>query len=164
MRYVWAFNVASRIWSKWPDIPTAGAADIEGERNIICAESRLWRCGDGFGKVVYLDIVRDDVNDFSGVGELGVSPKTGNWETASFGPITVSGEESKDDEIEAKMGRSGIHLAEAYPVPRTGAGLCAITTGAGREYLLLFMEQEGKGSMLGDVWSFQHLTRRRRRC
>ena len=30
-----------------------------------------------------------------------------------------------------------------------------ITTSAGREYLLLFMGQEGKGSMLGDVWSFQ---------
>jgi hypothetical protein len=48
-----------------------------------------------------------------------------------------------------------MYLAEAYPVPRTGAGFVPITTGAGREYLLLFMGQEGEGSMLGDVWSFQ---------
>jgi hypothetical protein len=73
----------------------------------------------------------------------------------SFGPVKVSGEGSKDDEIEAKMARLGMHLAEAYPMPRTGAGFVPITTGAGREYLLLFMGQEGRGSMLGDVWSFQ---------
>ena len=155
LRDVWAFDVASRIWSQWPDIPTAGAEDIAGEGNIICTESRLWRCGDGFGKVVYLDIVRDDIDDFSGVGEMGVSPKTGSWETVSFGPIKVSGEGSKDDEIEAKMGRPGMQLAEAYPVPRTGAGFVPVTTGAGREYLLWFMGKEGRGSMLGDVWSFQ---------
>jgi hypothetical protein len=118
-------------------------------------ESRLCRCGDGFGKVAYLEIVRDRVDDFSGVGELGVSPKTGSWETVSFGPVNASREESKDDEIEAKMGRLVMHLAEAHPVPWTGAGFVLITTGAGREYLLLFMGQEDKGSMLKDVWSFQ---------
>jgi hypothetical protein len=155
LRDLWAFDVASRIWSQWPDIPAAGAEDIAGVGNIVCTESRLWRCGDGFGKVTYLDIVRDDIDDFSGVGEIGVSPKTGKWETVSFGPIKVSGEGSKDDEIEAKMGRPGMNLAEAYPVPRTGAGFVPITTGAGREYLLLFMGEEGRGSMLGDVWSFQ---------
>jgi hypothetical protein len=155
LRDVWAFDVASRIWSQWPDIPATGVEDVAREGNIICTESRLWRCGDGFGKVVYLDIVRDEIDDFSGVGEMGVSPKTGSWGTVSFGPIKVSGEGSKDDEIEAKMGRPGMHLAEAYPVPRTGAGFVPVTTGAGREYLLLFMGKEGQGSMLGDVWSFQ---------
>ena len=102
MRDVWTFDVASRIWSKWLDIPAAGAADIEGEGNI-----------------------------------------------------NASREESKDDEIEAKMGRLVMHLAEAHPVPWTGAGFVLITTGTGREYLLLFMGQEDKGSMLKDVWSFQ---------
>jgi hypothetical protein len=141
---VWTFDVASRIWSKWPNIPAAGAADIEGERNIICTESRLWRCGDGFGKVVYLEIVRDKVDDFSGMDELGVSPKTGKWEMVSVGPINVSGEESKHDEIEAEMDRSGMHLAEAYPVPWTGVGFVPISMDAGREYLLLFMERRTK--------------------
>jgi hypothetical protein len=155
LRDIWTFDVASRIWSQWPDITAAGAEDVAGAGNIVCTESKLWRCGDGFGKVIYLDIVRDDIDDFSGVGEIGVSPKTGKWETVSFGPIKVSGESSIDDEIEARMGRPGMHLAEAYPVPRTGAGFVPITTGAGREYLLLFMGEEGRGSMLGDVWSFQ---------
>jgi hypothetical protein len=99
--------------------------------------------------------MRDDFDDFSGVGELGVSPKTGNWEAVSFGPITVAGEGGKADNIEAKMGRPGMHLAEAYFVPRAGTGFVPITTGVGREYLLLFMGQEGLGSVLGDVWSFQ---------
>jgi hypothetical protein len=42
------------------------------------------------------------------------------------------------------MGKPGMHLAEAYSVPRIGAGFVSITTGAGREYLLLVMGQEGK--------------------
>jgi hypothetical protein len=88
--------------------------------------------------------VRDKVDDFSGVDELGVSPKTGKWEMVSVGPINVSGEESKYDEIEAEMGRPGMHLAEAYPVPRTGVGFVPISMGAGREYLLLFMERRTK--------------------
>jgi hypothetical protein len=155
LRDVWAFDVASRIWSRWLDIPSAGAEEIEGEGTIICTESRLWRCGDGFGKVVYLDLVRDAIDDFSGVGELGVSPKTGNWQTVSFGPITVSGEGSQDDDVEAKISRPGMHLAEAYPLPRIGAGFVPMTTGAGREYLLFFMGQEGRGIVMGDVWSFQ---------
>jgi hypothetical protein len=117
---VWVFDVASRIWSQWPDIPAASAEEIGAEGNIICTQRRLWRCGDGFDKVVYLDIMRDDFDDFSGVGELGVSPKTGNWEAVSFGPVTVAGEDGKADNIEAKMGRPGVHLAEAYPVPRAG--------------------------------------------
>jgi hypothetical protein len=89
LRHVWTFDNASRIWSKWPDIPATRTADIEDEGNTICTESRLWRCGDVFGKVVYLEIVRDKVDNSSGAGELGVSPKTGNWEMASFGPINV---------------------------------------------------------------------------
>jgi len=100
--------------------------------------------GDGFGKVVYLEIVRDKVDDFSGMDELGVSPKTGKWEMVSVGPINVSGEESKHDEIEAEMGRPGMHLAEAYPAPRTGVGFVPIFMDVGREYLLLFMERRTK--------------------
>lgn len=73
----------------------------------------------------------------------------------SFGPITVSGESSKDDDVEAKISRPGMHLAEAYPVPRIGVGFVPMTTGAGREYLLFFMGQEGRGNVMGDVWSFQ---------
>jgi hypothetical protein len=145
LRDVWTFDVTSRTWSKWPDIPAAGAAEIEGEGNIICTESRLQRCGDGFGKVVSLEIVKDKVDDFSGVGELDVSSKTDNWKTASFGPINVSGEESKDDEIEAKMSRPEVHLAEAYPVPRTRAGFVPITTGAEREHLAAVHGAGGQG-------------------
>jgi hypothetical protein len=78
LRDVWTFDVTSRTWSKWPDIPATGATEIEGEGNIIYTKSRLQRCGDGFGKVVYLEIVRDKVDDFSGVGELDVSSKTSN--------------------------------------------------------------------------------------
>ena len=144
-----------RTWSKWPDISAAGAAEIEGEGNIICTESRFWRCGDGFGGAVYLEIVRDKVADFSGVGKLDVSPKTSNWETASFGPINVSGEASKDDEIEAKMSRPEAYLAETYPVPRTGRALYRSPRARKGSILLLFMGQEVKGSMLRDVWSFR---------
>jgi hypothetical protein len=150
LRDVWTFDVASRIWSKWPDIPAAGVADIEGEGNIICTEGRLWRCGDGFGKVVYLEIVRDKVDDFSRVDELGVSPKTGNWETVSFGPIR----RVRTMKLKRRWAGQG---ASSWGVPYATdwGGFVLITTDAGREYLLLFMGQEGKESMLRDVWSFQ---------
>ena len=152
LRDVWAFDVASRIWSKWHDVPPPGPEDIAEEGIICCTQSRLWRCGDGFGKMSYLDIVRDDFDDFAGKGELGVSPKSGDWQSITFGGN--AGAQGEDEKGAAKA-ETPMGQAERLPVPRKGAGFVPVSTGAGREYLLLFMGQEGRGSNLGDVWSFQ---------
>ena len=150
LRDVWTFDVSSRAWAQWPSLPDPGPEDVAGEGQIICMESRLWRVGDGFGKMYSLAIVRDDADDESGKGELGVSPKSGEWEVFDFG-ATAAAEGEK--EVEEQKGPTS--RADELPLLRKGAGFVPITTGAGREYLLYFMGEDAPGSMVTDMWSFQ---------
>lgn len=151
LRDVWAFDVASRIWSRWPDVPPS---DVEaGEGNILCIESRLWRCGDGFGKVAHLDVVRDQFDDMGGKGELGVSPRNGKWEVHSFG--VKPGYEELEREVEKKMGGNPTKTESLFPARRKRSGFLPVTTGQGRDYLVLFMGENGPRELLDDVWSFQ---------
>ncbi|MCJ1338026.1 hypothetical protein MMC09_003310 [Bachmanniomyces sp. S44760] len=138
---LWAFDVASRMWSKLPDAP-------EPTRSGTCltfTRNRLYRYG-GFdgtnelgGEMDCLELVRSTFDDQSGKGNLGVSPRTGTWETISFPSDKQS------------------------PGHRSVAGLEAITTGQGRNFLLLFMGErnpdssgnDAAGQFWGDVWSYQ---------
>lgn len=151
LRDVWAFDVGSRIWSRWPDLPEANVD--AGEGNILCFESRLWRCGDGFGKVAHLDIVRDTFDDMGGKGELAVSPKTGEWEVHTFG--VKPGFEETEKEVEKKMGGKPTNADSLFPEQRKRAGFVSVTSGQGREYLLLLMGEKGPHEVMNDVWSFQ---------
>ena len=150
LRDVWAFDVASRVWSRWPDIPDSGVGD--GEGNICCIESRLWRCGDGFGKVAHLDIVRQQFDDISSEGEYGIGPKSGKWEVHSFG--VKEGYEEVEVAVEKKMGKPS-NAESLFPPRRKRSGFVPVTTGQGREYLLLLMGETGPKGVLGDVWSYQ---------
>lgn len=150
LRDVWTFDVSSRVWARWPDIPSPGPEDVAFEGSICCVESRLWRVGDGFGKVMYLDIVRDDADHGSGKSELGVSPKDGKWRVLSF--VETSAEQTQSD---AEKLPSPVVNAGNLPMPRKGAGYVPISTGAGREYLLYFMGEDGPGSTVKDAWTFQ---------
>jgi Kelch motif/Galactose oxidase, central domain len=151
LRDCWAFDIASRIWSRWPDVP---GSDVEiGEGNICCVESRLWRCGDGFGKVAHMDIVRNQFDDMSGKGELGVSPKSGEWEVHAFG--VKAGDEELEKAVEKKMGAKPTNTNSLFPARRKRSGFIPVTTGQGRDYLLLFMGENGPRDVLDDVWSFQ---------
>jgi Kelch motif/Galactose oxidase, central domain len=151
LRDVWAFDVASRIWSRWPDVPKSDAGD--GEGNICCIESRIWRCGDGFGKVAHFEVVRNQFDDMSGKGELGVSPKTGKWETQTFG--VKPGQEELEEKVEKKMGGKPTNTESQFPAQRKRSGFLPVTTGQGRDYLLLFMGENGPQEFMDDVWSFQ---------
>jgi hypothetical protein len=150
MRDVWAFDVASRVWSQWPSVPDVGAEEVAGEGRICCTESRLYRVGDGFGKVDWLDLVRDEIDDFSGKGEWGVGPKSGRWERS---------EEKTQEKLDVKEAgepsKPPLTKVDDMPVPRKGYGLLPITTGAGREYLLMLLGEDGSRSMVKDLWSFQ---------
>lgn len=151
LRDVWAFDVASRTWSRWPEVPESEVED--GEGNICCIESRLWRCGDGFGKVAHMDIVRHQFDDITSKGEYGVGPKTGNWEIHSFG--VTPGQEGLEKEVEKKMGGKPTNTKSLFPSRRKRSGFLPVTTGQGREYLLLFMGETGPKDVLDDVWSYQ---------
>jgi hypothetical protein len=77
LRDTWSFDVYSRMWARLPDLPDPGVEEVAGDGRLFCAESRLWRVGDGFGKIAYLELSRDVADDFSGKAEIGITPKTG---------------------------------------------------------------------------------------
>lgn len=151
LRDTWAFDVTSRSWSLWPTLPEPGPEDVAGEGRIFCKDSRLWRVGDGFGKVSYLEISRDIASDFSGKSELGVTPKTGQWTTLSFGATAkAQAQDEKQDTTKGPTAR-----ADELPIPRRHAGFLPTTTGAGREFLVYFMGEDAPGSTVADIWTFQ---------
>ena len=137
---VWAFDLAVRLWSRLPDAP--GSA--RGGPNLTFAQNRLYRFGgfDGkneLGGLDYLDLSTSSFNDKGGKGGLAVIPFTGKWETVNT-------------------------QAEAMtPGDRSVAGLQPITTGHGRNYLVLFLGEgdpsslghEGAGRFYDDVWCYQ---------
>ncbi|KAF7508777.1 hypothetical protein GJ744_008654 [Endocarpon pusillum] len=151
LRDAWAFDVASRIWSRWADVPSSDGED--GDGNICCIESKLWRCGDDFGKVAHFDIVRDEFDDMSGKGELGVGPKTGEWKVHTFG--VKPGQEKLEKQVEEKMGGKPTNTESLFPARRKRSGFIPVTTGQGRDYLLLVMGEKGPQEVVDDIWSFQ---------
>lgn len=132
---LWGFDVASRTWSPYPDAP----GPARGGASLAYANHRLYRFG-GFngekqlgGQIDHLDV--SAVVERSGKTDIPVGTHTGSWETAAA-----------PDEI-----------------ARSVAGLHFITTGQGRNYLLLLLGEknasanghEGAGQFWDDVWSFQ---------
>ena len=138
---VWAFDIASRIWSQYADAP----GPARGGPSLCVTKSRLYRYG-GFdgekelgGPIHSLRLTRSTFDDKGGKGELAVAPLTGQWEG-----------------LEAPIGTP-------MPGNRSVAGLQPITTGQGRNYLLLFLGEkdpsssghDAAGRFWDDVWSFQ---------
>ncbi|KAJ9614154.1 hypothetical protein H2200_002290 [Cladophialophora chaetospira] len=142
LRDTWSFNVGTRVWTRLPDIPDAGPSEIANEGKLVYLNGKLWRLGDGFGRVLYLDIAEHQSQPDASVEP----PKADKeWQVISFGT------EPTDPNINTSSSTStSAHL----PMPRLSAGLLPITTGSGREYLLYFMGWEKSGS-LNDFWSFQ---------
>ena len=138
---VWAFDVAARTWSPFPDTSQPG----RGGASLAFVQDRLYRFG-GFdgtielgGQLDYLDVKVSTFNDKGGIGELCLSPLTGNWEKMELDASIVG------------------------PGPRSVAGLQPVTTGQDRSYLLLFFGErspsssghQGAGTFWDDIWSFQ---------
>ncbi len=138
---LWGFDVRSRTWKEFP----AGPGKPRGGTSIAVSKSRIYRYGgfNGEGEEEgYLDILElglDTFNDISGQEEVAISDK-GPWHTLNF----------QEEEMK-------------FPGNRSVTGLQAITTGMGREYLILFFGErdpssqghEGAGKFWGDVWAFQ---------
>ncbi|KAL8900647.1 MAG: hypothetical protein Q9207_005593 [Kuettlingeria erythrocarpa] len=138
---LWGFDVAARTWSPFPDAPGEG----RGGASLTFAQNRLFRFGGFNGKVElggqtdYLDTVTSTFDDAGGRGEMAVVSATGKWETVMAG--------------------------QGSPMPgdRSVAGLVPVTTGQGRNYLVLLLGErdpsssghEGAGQFWDDVWSFQ---------
>lgn len=138
---VWAFDIASRVWSQFPDAPGA----TRGGPSLTVSQGRLYRFG-GFdgqkelgGSIQFLRLTNSTRDNRDGKGEPAAAPLTGQWE-------------SLEPPAETPM-----------PGDRSVAGLHPITTGQGRHYLLLFLGErdpsssghEAAGKFWDDVWSFQ---------
>lgn len=138
---VWAFNIASRLWTQFPDAP----GPARGGPSLTISQERLYRFG-GFdgekelgGAIQFLRLVTSKSDDKGGKGQLAVAPLNGQWES-----------------VEPPVGT-------LMPGDRSVAGLQPVTTGQGRHYLLLFLGErdpsssghEAAGKFWDDVWSFQ---------
>ena len=137
---VWAFDTQARTWSQYPDAP----GPARGGPSLTFTQNRLYRFGgfDGkteLGELDYLDVSVSGSNDGSGSAELAIIPTSGKWETVT----SPAGAKTPGD--------------------RSVAGLQPITTGQGRNFLLLFLGEgnpsslghEGAGKFYNDVWSYQ---------
>lgn len=138
---VWAFDIASRVWSQFPDAPDPAW----GVPSLILSRERSYRF-EGFdgekllgGPIQFLRLTKIVFDDKDGKGEMSVTLLTGQWEDVE--PPTD------------------------IPMPRdhSVAGLPPVTTGQGHHYLLLFLGDrdpsnlghEAAEKFWADVWSFQ---------
>ena len=134
---VWSFDIAAKTWSQLPDAP----GPPRGGSCLAFAQNRLYRFG-GFdgqnelgGQLDYLEIESPSLNGKDGEGELGTFSRQ-TWDTSKF---------------------------DEGPGSRSVAGLLPLTTGQGRNFLLLFLGErspsskghDGAGAFWGDVWSYQ---------
>lgn len=141
MADVWMFDVAARFWSKLPDAPGAP----RGGPGLAFSRDRLYRFG-GFdgekelgGQIDYLQMAKATFDNKGGRGELALVLRSGKWET-----------------IDVKEG-------DQAPGNRSVAGLHTVTTGQGRNYLILLLGErspssnghDGAGQFWDDVWSYQ---------
>jgi len=138
---LWGFDVRSRTWKEYPSAP----GKPRGGTAIAVSKQRIYRYGgfNGEGEEGgQLDILELGLETFENVGsteEVSVMAK-GTWETLDF----------KEENMK-------------FPGNRSVAGLQSITTGMGREYLVLMLGErdpsseghQGAGKFWGDVWAFQ---------
>ena len=139
----WSFDIAARYWSKLPDAP----GPARGGTSLALARDRLYRFG-GFdgndeigGGIDYLELAKGTFDDKAGKGELAITLRSGKWETI---PYTSEADGSG-------------------PGKRSVAALHPVTTGQGRNYLLLLLGERNPsssghaaaGAFWDDVWSYQ---------
>ncbi len=124
---VWTFDISSRTWRAFPDYPPPTSS----HPSLAMVSNRLYTFS--AGQTSYLDITQSSFDDFSGKGELGLAP-LGPWDSL---PPTSS---SPD---------------KAHPGERTAAALVPVTTGQGRNYLLLLGGGSQSNETLEDIWTLQ---------
>ena len=142
LRDTWAFDVGTRVWTRLPDIPDPEPSEVANECRLAYVDGRLWRLGDGFGRVMYLDTPEDTLSSEANFSE---------WQVISFGTQATDPEGATHGPDPAP----GTTDASSLPIPRLSATVLPVTTGSGRKYLLYFMGRELKTGALNDFWSFQ---------
>lgn len=122
---VWAFDIASRTWSQLSSPPITPSTKVHSP-SLTFVSNRLYAVSGA--ETHYLDLdLKSSYTDTGSTGDLGLSP-LGPWSKVSS---------SNDPET-------------STPNERSAAALIPITTGQGRNYLLLV-----GGDRNQDIWSLQ---------
>ncbi|KAK5137526.1 hypothetical protein LTR08_008506 [Meristemomyces frigidus] len=124
---MWTFDIPSRTWAELPELPPPTTA----APSLAMVEKRVYAFSQG--QTSFLDLSQSSFDDRAGEGELGIAP-LGPWSTMP--PAAGSPE-------------------LAHPSDRTGASLVPVTTGQGRNYLLLIGGVSSAGEVLEDIWALQ---------
>lgn len=124
---IWSFDISTQTWAELPDLP--GPSTPSPSLSLV--SQRLYAFS--AGQTSFLDITKGSYDDIHGSGELGITP-VGPWQSL---PPSSSAPE------------------HAYPGERTGAAMAPITTGQGRNYLLMVGGKSQSGEPLEDIWVHQ---------
>lgn len=156
MADVWAYDILANTWSPWPDVPSdegepSAAGLIQCVDNGVYAYTSGNDSGEGASKVYFLELVKNILNDQSGQGEIAITPK----QSGELGKETESGwlhigGGSAEEKVEEKM--KGIR---AIPGRRGGSTLQFVTTGQGRNFLVVPFGAKSTTESWDDVWTFQ---------
>jgi len=159
---VWAFDIHSRTWQRFPDAPGAP----RGGAALALARGKLYRFG-GFngtstegGRLDVLELGVDRFDDGFSAGEVSLVAR-GEWQSL----LQTKQEDvgyKESDPAEAPL-TEGEKQEDPWPAPRSVARLEAVTVGGGREHLVLMLGEressggghETAGKFLDDVWAFQ---------
>ncbi|KAL1836561.1 hypothetical protein VTJ49DRAFT_4922 [Mycothermus thermophilus] len=155
---VWAFDVRSRVWQRLPDAPgpARGGAALALSHRV--GGGRLYRFG-GFdgktqqgGQLDILPLGLDVFDDQVSRGEAVLVARSGaGWQSVLFGKEDVGYKEPDPATTPSLLsGGGGADNSAAgdlpFPGNRSVASMEVITTGGGREYLIvMFGEREASG-------------------
>lgn len=121
---MWSFDISSRRWAELPDLP--GVSTPSPSLSLL--DQRLYAFS--AGQTSFLDLTKDSYDDIYGRAELGIAPLR-PWQSL---PATSSAPEKN------------------HPGERTEASMIPVTTGQGRNYLLLNGGKSQSSEPLEDVW------------
>ena len=124
---LWSFDISTRTWTEMPSPPPPAST----HPSLALVANRLYTFT--LGQTSYLDLTQGFHDDRGGRGELGLGPKA-PWQSL---PPTSSSPERK------------------YPGDRFGAPMIPITTGQGRDYLVLLAGETQSGDVEEDIWTLQ---------
>ena len=147
---LWAFDISTRTWTELPEPPTPAAPSP----GLAVVGKRLYSFS--AGSTHYLDLTQSSFDDRGGVGELGLAP-LGPWSSISS-PSVTSPTTQQEGEAANETGNSKLVATESGP--RSCAPLIPVTTGQGRNYLLLIGGEAPNAAsqaarIYGDIFTLQ---------
>ncbi|GAB7348841.1 hypothetical protein MBLNU459_g7550t1 [Dothideomycetes sp. NU459] len=141
---LWAFDIRTRIWSQMQHPPLASPS-LPTSPSIAMVENRLYTYSSAETHYLDLDMHSASSSAQSSLGGLGPSP-LGPWSRIST-------------TIPAPSASSSTNGSSPGPGVRSGAALIPVTTGQGRNYLLLVggeaLPTEAGSGAVGEIWGLQ---------